>query len=208
MKINLKWQYLCVSLVSVLGASVALAKSDVTFSPDLKRSQILWTGSKVTGKHNGTIQLKSGSLTYKKGTPRSGKFVVDMNTISNKDIENPKYRKKLESHLKSPDFFAVSQFPEATFKVTRFKKLDNKALHPMYQVHGKLTIRGLTHTIQFPATFKREGKGLEVSGGVRIDRTKWNVRYNSGKFFDVKKLGDKMIDDQMAIDFQLFFTEK
>ena len=69
----------------------------------------------------------------------SAEFIVDMTTIINSDIENEKYRSKLEGHLKNEDFFNVESFPESKLKVTNSTKLDEDK----YNFKADLTIKGI-----------------------------------------------------------------
>ena len=48
----------------------------------------MWTGSKLTSSHQGEINLKSGALEIKDGKLVGGKFIIDMTSIKNTDIED------------------------------------------------------------------------------------------------------------------------
>ena len=50
-------------------------------------STLNWTGSKQTGKHSGTIKIKTGGFTVENGKITDGKFTIDMNSISVDDLE-------------------------------------------------------------------------------------------------------------------------
>ena len=62
-------------------------------------STIEWTGKKVTGSHNGTINIKSGSLEFDKGALTGGNIVIDMNSIVCTDMKGGG-ADKLVGHLK------------------------------------------------------------------------------------------------------------
>ena len=113
---------------------------------------------------------------------------------------NDEYKGKLVGHLNSPDFFNVAEHGTATFNLSKFeaKKGENGA---NYLVTGKLTIKGITQDISFPATVTMKDGEVIVEAKVLIDRTKWDIKYGSGSFFD--SLGDNMIYDDMEIDFRL-----
>ena len=74
------------------------------YTIDIKTSVLNYEGSKPTGKHNGTVNFKSGMLTFENGLISSGNVVFDMNTIDDKST-NGEMKTKLDGHLKSPDFF-------------------------------------------------------------------------------------------------------
>ncbi len=109
------------------------------------------------------------------------------------------YNKKLVDHLKSDDFFAVGAHPTATFIIT--KTVPGKSNE--FTITGDLTIKGIAKSITFPAKVT-ESKGVySATGKFKINRLDWGVKYNSGKFFDPKALGDKMINDEIEIELDL-----
>ncbi len=182
-------------LISVV-LSVGYAES---YTIDVKKSELQWFGKKIVGGHNGTVEITQGVF-EKKGTAYTGSAVIDMNSIDCVDLTDPKYKAKLEGHLKSADFFDVATFPKSTFTIASAKKLSGD----QYTFEGTLTIKGITHPIVFNGTVKENGTTATVVAQLSIDRTKWNVVYNSKGFFDVKKLGDKLILDD--IDFKLLIV--
>jgi len=174
-----------------------LAMSVASFSQkkevNTKTSVVKWTGNKVGGSHNGEIQLKSGYFEFKNDQITSGEVVIDMNTITDKDLEDEGYNQKLVGHLKSDDFFGVKSYPTSSFKVTKATKFNKgKAT-----VSGKLTIKGKTEQL----TFDVVKVGSEYTGQLKVDRSKFDVRYGSNSFFD--NLGDKVIDDIFILDIKL-----
>ena len=46
------------------------------------KSKLVWKGYKVTGSHEGTLSIKSGSLVFDNDKLTGGEFVIDMTTIS------------------------------------------------------------------------------------------------------------------------------
>jgi polyisoprenoid-binding protein YceI len=164
-------------------------KTDINTS----KSTVKWTGNKVGGSHNGDIKVKSGAFEFKGGNIASGVVVIDMNTITCADLTNEGANQKLVGHLKSDDFFGVEKFPTASFKVTKATKFNNgKAT-----LTGLLTIKGKAESISFDVT----KKGNVYSAQVKVDRSKYDVRYGSKSFFD--NLGDNFIDDIFILDIQL-----
>lgn len=161
---------------------------------DVKSSSIEWIGTKVTGKHNGTINLKSGYFLFKDDKLSGGYFVVDMNTVICLDLKGD-YKAKLEKHLSSDDFFGVVTYPEATFKITKIGLVTKTK----YKVTGELTIKGKTLENSFNLDFE----GNKATGTIVIDRSKYDIRYGSGSFFD--NLGDKTIADDFELKVALTF---
>lgn len=163
-----------------------------------EKSKVEWLGKKVTGEHTGTIKVSDGFLVFDGDNLKKGTFVVDMSTIVNTDIKDEGYRAKLEGHLKSDDFFGVEKYPESKFEIVKTKNLGDGN----YEVHGNVTIKGITKPISFKVNLHHHGEDLHVSGKIVIDRSKFNVRYGSGSFFD--NLGDKTIYDDFELSLDLY----
>lgn len=159
---------------------------------DLKKSVIDWKGTKVTGEHTGKISLKSGKVEFKGDKLASGEFVVDMNSITNSDIESEEWRNKFLGHMKSGDFFDVEKYPTSKLVI---KSVDGD------MVKGDLTIKDKTNPVEFK--FKKEKDGY--SGKLEFDRTKYGMVYNSGNFF--KDLGDKLIHDKVELAFTMYLKK-
>jgi polyisoprenoid-binding protein YceI len=178
-----------------LAPFAAHAKKD-TLKVNTTESKVNWEGRKIAGKHNGHLKLKGGSLEMEKGALVGGEFEIDMNSVVVEDITDKESNGKLAGHLKSDDFFSVEKNPVAKFKIT---KVEGKT------VTGDLTIKGITHSISFPVETKTEAKKVSAVAKMEIDRTKWDIKYRSGKFFP--SLGDKVIKDEFAVDVHLIATK-
>lgn len=170
----------------------------IAFDPSA--SVVKWEGKKVTGKHDGLIKLKSGELTMAGGELTAGEFIFDMASITNTDLKDAEYNTKLVTHLKSEDFFNVAKYPTAVFKVKSAKSVPG-FVGPTYTVTGDLTIKDKTNEISFPVVVQTKDGKTTATANITIDRTKWEVKYGSGKFFP--GLGDKLIYDDFVIDVAL-----
>ena len=167
---------------------------------DIQRSQIEWIGRKLTGEHSGNLRLKAGWITMNGSTLIGGKFIFDMTSIKNTDIESPDWSLKLDNHLKSSDFFNVDSFPKAILDIKKNNSIsEENNLGSTNLVSADLTIRGITHKISLPCQLEKTDSTLSAIGSVDVDRTLYNIKYKSGTyFFD---LGDKIIYDDFTINF-------
>ncbi len=156
------------------------------FTADTLQTKLLWLGEKVTGQHTGTIKLKSGWLTWKDNKIISGEFYIDMASIKESEANE-----RLVGHLESDDFFGVEKFPVSSLVITGSTAFDKGT----GVVTGTLTIKGL----------QNKDNGLWFFANIIIDRTKYNIRYGSGTFFD--NLGDKTIFDEFKLKVSLFVRE-
>jgi len=162
--------------------------AQVKLNSDTEKTTLLWLGEKVTGQHTGTINLQSGWLNWKDNKIVSGEFIIDMASL--KDSEKSE---RLEGHLKSDDFFGVEKFPTAKLTLTGSTAFDKGN----GIVNGILTIKGVSNPIEFKATQQKKDDGIWFFASIVVDRTKYNVRYGSGSFFE--NLGDKTIYDEFRI---------
>lgn len=190
MKSLLKGLTATVMLVALVSFTNAIEKKEV----NVKTSQIEWVGEKLTGSHMGTINLKSGHFMMEGGEITGGEFVADMTSINVTDLSGDG-KKKLEGHLNSDDFFGVSNHPTAKFVMNTVAKKGNGS----YGVSGTMTIKGKSNPIAFD--LKMDGKQAYTE--VVIDRTKYDIKYGSGSFFD--NLGDKTIYDEFTLKINLKF---
>ncbi len=174
----------------------------MTYRPDLEKSTVGWHAKKVTGEHMGNVKIKSGSIVVDHHAPSKGEFVIDMASITCSDIKDAGYNAKLVGHLKSDDFFGVAKHPEARLKIKTFTPIaDAKTGEANYTVKADLTIKGITKEITFPSVMNVTDRKITARADIKIDRSEFDVRYGSGKFFD--NLGDKMIYDEFTISVDL-----
>jgi polyisoprenoid-binding protein YceI len=152
------------------------------------KTTLNWLGEKVTGEHSGTIKLQSGTLTMKENKIVSGEFIIDMTSLKDEEANA-----RLEGHLKSEDFFGVEKFPTAKLVLKGSDSFDKGSA----LVKGELTIKGVTHPVEFKASVQKKDDGMYFYTNIVVDRTKFNVRYGSGSFFD--NLGDKTIYDEFKL---------
>jgi polyisoprenoid-binding protein YceI len=155
-------------------------------------SSIGWLAKKVTGEHNGTVGISAGALNVDGNKLVGGNFTIDLKSIKDLDITDANYNQKFIGHISSGDFFEVEKFPTATFVIT--KVAGN-------QVTGNLTVKGITKSITFPAEIAVKGGKVSAKANITIDRTDFNIRYGSKKFFE--SIGDKAIYDDFALTVSL-----
>ncbi len=174
----------------------ATLTSQTKYSAVNEKSTSSWLGEKVIGQHAGTINLKSGWLNWHDNKITSGEFIIDMGSIKDNDGSE-----KLESHLKSDDFFGVAKFPTSKIVITGSTPFDKGT----GTVKGELTIKGITHPVEFRTTMQKTEDGLWFFTNIIVDRSKYDVRYGSGSFFD--NLGDKTIYDEFKLKVNLLVRQ-
>ena len=182
------------SIAFALVTLITLSATAQTKKVDAAKSTVNWVGKKVTGSHEGTIDLKDGALVFKGTKLSGGMFNVDMTSINTTDLEG-KSKASLEGHLKSEDFFGTENFPTANLV---FKKIADKG-NGVYGITADLTIKAITKPITFDITVLEN----TATADLKVDRTKYNITYKSGNFFT--DLGDKAIYDDFLLKVKLVF---
>jgi polyisoprenoid-binding protein YceI len=181
--------------LAFLAFTATTVASAQTKKIDASKSNITWVGKKVTGSHEGTIKFKEGTLTFKGAKLTGGNFVVNMTSIEVTDLKAGEGKEKLEGHLKADDFFGTANFPLGTLKFTKVAAKQNG----LYTVTADLTLKGITK----PITFDMLVNGSNATAALVVDRTKYDIKYNSGNFFE--NLGDKTIYDDFDLAVELSF---
>jgi len=169
----------------IIGFFCFTASNAQEFSFGIKGGPSYVTGGQITGLIGGGTDNND---TF------TGEFVMDMSSITVTDLSGEN-KGKLEGHLKSEDFFGVEKHPTAKLVITSAASKGNGK----YGIVADLTIKNETN----PITFDLEMNGDSAMTHLTIDRSKYNVRYGSGSFFD--NLGDKTIYDNFELDVNLKF---
>ena len=157
-------------------------------------SLIRWYGEELTGKtHFGNLSFKEGLIELQDGLIIGGNFVVNMTSLSVEDLSGGA-KARLEGHLRSDDFFSVDKYPEATLKITQKAKDEGD----VQKLFGELTIKGIKHDVDFSIILVDK---KTATANLTFDRSKYNVRFRSGSFFE--NLGDKLILDDIRMEVSL-----
>lgn len=183
-----------IALVFVIALST-LTITAQTRKVDITKSTVNWIGKKATGQHSGIINIKDGALVFNDKKLIGGTFTVAMNTITVTDLQADNGKEDLEGHLKSEDFFDTSNFSTSSLV---FKTITDKKKN-VYTVTADLTIKGKTN----PITFDIVIKGNTATTNLKVDRTKYDIKYRSKNFFE--GLGNKLIYDDFELNVNLKF---
>ncbi|WP_196886208.1 YceI family protein [Aureivirga sp. CE67] len=178
------------TLVLIISFNASAQNKEVSTS----KSSLQWVGHKLTGKHEGNINLESGNLEFDNSKLVGGSFVINMESITCTDM-NGEYGDKLVGHLKNDDFFSTDKFKTASFEITEVREIKNNS----YEVTGNLIIKGISR----PNTFTMNVTPTSAMANIKVDRTKYGIKYKSKSFFD--NLGDKFIYDEFDVIVNLKF---
>ncbi|HEX5269351.1 MAG TPA: YceI family protein [Gemmataceae bacterium] len=137
-----------------------------------ENSKIEFVGTKNDGKgankHDGGFKKFSGSVMPIDGDITKATINVEIDVASMWTNADP----KLGTHLQSPDFFDVKQFPTAKFvsKEIKAEKKDDTN----YVISGDLTLHGVTKPVSIPAKITTADDGVTIDGKCIIDRREFD----------------------------------
>ena len=194
-----EWQQAGCTLEGAKTSAEHLEPQIGTYFVDSRKSSLEWIGRNITGAHHGTIKVSEGFIQVVGGEAAHAAFTIDMESITNEDIRDEKLSQMLVGHLKSEDFFDVARHPTASFEVTHLDFIPGASPGSANcNVRGVLSMRGVANPIAFSAIIEKMPDGAVTA---EIDRTRWNIIYGSGKFFE--KLGKHLVYDDITLHLKL-----
>lgn len=148
----------------------------VPFSSD--NSKVEFTGSKVTGKHDGGFKSFKGIIDLVGDKAADSQVVVSIDAKSVfTDADG------LTTHLQSADFFDVEKYPRASFTSTKIVPDQAKGADA-FIVTGDLDLHGTKKSITFPATIKVNADSVNVNAEFSFNRKDFGIVY-AGKADDL-----------------------
>lgn len=149
----------------------------------------------VIAKVRGKFTRWSGALRLQDGNLATGQVevVIDASSIDTGVADR-------DTHLKSPDFLDVAQFPEITFRSSRVEARDAGEL----RVTGELTLHGVTREVVLEA--EATGRAKDPWGNERmgfaaktaIDRKDFGLSWNQ-----VLEAGGLLVGDRLTIEIEV-----
>lgn len=204
-----------------------VSASAVSYELDTTSSELTWYGFKPTGRHNGSIAIDDGQLMVEGDQIAGGSFTMDMSQIEVEDLEGED-KQKLTGHLKSPDFFAVEEYPTAQFEIVEVTAYNEGAVeedtsrmdvvvndeevseyaieNPTHTITGNLSMRDTTLSVTFPADVSVADNQVSAEAKFNIDRTKWNVSYGDEND-PVAQAKDQFIYNTVNVGFNIVATK-
>lgn len=193
-----------ITAVAMAPEATLIANGTYTIAAD--KSTAAWDGSRpllTDYKDTGTINIKSGSFLVADNKLASGTMIFDMNSIHTLSTGKKMGESMMEKHLKSDAFFNVEKYPTAEFTM---KEAVAGVTPGAYTVKGDLTIKGITNAVELPVTISTVEKTMTIDSNVTLDRTKWDIRYGSGKFF--QNLANNIIADDFNLALKIVADAK
>ena len=185
----------------VCSAVVASAATETVYTIDPTQSefvvQLFKAGAGAVLAHDHIVRATTftGQVQIDLATPASGSITVEVQAASLK-ADEPTMRQKygLSSQLSEKDrqqiqetMLSKSQLDVEHYPVMKFTSTRIEAQTPgTYAITGKLTIRGITQSVTFPAQVERRDKALQVRGSFRFSQSSFGYEPYSALFGAVR----------------------
>lgn len=151
----------------------------VTYKLTAATSSINWSSTSEDGTaHNGSLKFKSGNLKFDVKTLLSGFTYINMQSLDCADISDEGFNRELITEMRSPEQLNLAKYKEATFKITKAKRLDVAEGQPNYDVTGLLKLKGLSLPVQFKATVVQSKKEVTLNGSFDIAKADAQLPYD------------------------------
>jgi polyisoprenoid-binding protein YceI len=155
-----------------------------------EKSAIGFIGAKVTGQHVGKFHEFNGRVEYVGTTPTGIDFTINPASLKTDEA-------KLDTHLKSADFFDVARYPTATFVSKSVRPAEPGNPDGTHRISGTLTMHGVSKEVTFPARVEVTPQGVHATSDFKINRHDWGISYRGAP--------DNLIKDDVAIRLDLWF---
>ena len=143
----------------------------------------------VVSKTRGRFTRFGGQIVFDPAHPAASSVEV---TIEPASVDTADAQR--DAHLKSPDFFDVEKFPQASFRSTSVEDLGGDKL----RISGELTVHGVTRPLSFDAVFEGSakdpwgGERAGFSGSLSLDRREFGLQWNKALETGGVLVGDKV----------------
>jgi len=129
-------------------------------------SSIRFTGTQTGEAFSGVFKRFETDISYDPDNPADARVraVVDLASVSTGDTQR-------DTALPTKDWFFVSSFPQATFEAVGFQLIGGN----LFNVTGKLSLRGLEQNITLPIDLKVEGSRAAMQTTFTLKRADFGV---------------------------------
>lgn len=186
-KIPTRSKLLALVFAALLALPLAAAAETTTWSVDNPHSEVAFQVRHFFTPVRGQFNDFTGTIVYDPEEPSNSsvEMVVQAASI---DTDN----EKRDSHLRSPDFFAVEEHPTLSFKSKKVAAVGENNL----AVTGDLTIRGTTKEVTIPVqVLGVMGDKAGFSTEFVIDRQEFGVNWNR-----TLDQGGTILGDEVSVD--------
>jgi len=149
----------------------------------------------MISKVRGTFENFSGTFEIDENNPENTTIFVEIES----DSINTRQTQR-DNHLRSADFFNVSEYPKLLFTSTSVELTDNSEA----VLYGDLTIKDITKPVRLQVVYNGLSKspwGSESAGfsaETKINRKDWDLTWNQAL-----ETGGVLVGDELTINIEL-----
>jgi polyisoprenoid-binding protein YceI len=161
---------------------------DREYSIDSAGSFISWSGTNDQISHYGIFHIDHGYITITDSIITGGEIYINLSDLNILDLkDNPEESSRLLAFMKSNSFFDIRNFPQAKFEIDsvvainvpleeRIRSKRGLSSDPTDNIYGRLTLKGISKPINFPARIELRYFSLQGSARFSINRNNWKLR--------------------------------
>jgi polyisoprenoid-binding protein YceI len=175
--------------------------SESLYKIDTAKSIIHWNCH-----HRGIMKFKSGNILLINREPSEIDLHIDMNSITNSDIDNKLLQGTLVNVLKSIEFFNTEKYPESRFESHQITKIDENH----YNFEGDFIIFEAGICSNFKGSIKFINDSLHFNTEtITLDRTNWGLYYVSANNpYPKDEEGGFVVTDTILLDAHIIAYKK
>jgi polyisoprenoid-binding protein YceI len=171
------------------------AQGTTTLKIDPSHSEVMFQVKHMMfAKVKGSFDRFSGTIIFNPSDLENSSVVaeIEADSINTRDANR-------DNHLRSNDFFGVEQNPMITFRSTRIEEDGDD-----YEIHGDLTINGVTKEVVLEAEFNGMGPSpmgstvYAFSAETKINRKDFNINWNAAL-----ETGGVLVSDEVKIEIEV-----
>lgn len=189
-------KFICLAAVA-LNSSLALAAE---WTVDAAHSNVMFTVRHLVSRVSGQFKDFSGTFSFDEKKMDNSKisFKIKTNSIDTSIG-------KRDDHLRSPDFFDSTKFPDMTFESTKVTSKGSNTL----LIDGKMSLHGITKPVVFETEFLGLEKGPDgvrragFAAKTKINRKDFGLTWNK-----LVESGAMLVGEEVDISIQIEAIEK
>jgi len=169
----------------------AMTSAGTRWVTEISSSRLAFTGTQAGAPFEGQFERYEAHIRFEPGDLAASCFevVVDTASVDTQDEDR-------DQIIRSPDLFAVEEYPRATYVADRFEVANGG-----FVAHGRLTLRDVTRDVPVEFSFHRDESGAILRGSARLSRLAFGV--GQGEWHDTEWVGD-----EVQVSFELRLTHE
>jgi polyisoprenoid-binding protein YceI len=168
---------LCAAM-ALVGSSFLQGAVASPWTVDMETSRLGFVASVMGGSQEGQFSTFDAQITFSPDDLGAARVHLDIDIASAATGQD-----QMDSALPTSDWFAVAEFPMATFQSTEFRHIEGDA----YEMDGTLTVRDVSKDLTIPVTIAIDGDSAIANGAVDLARTEFGV--GQGQFASDNPVG-------------------